>query len=245
MMGVESFIVAPMRKEPTMNPRDQLLTGTQLTLFDHGLNAPVTQPDARKSKPQRKTAETAVVEVVRQVDRIEIIQPGTDKERPATAFEQESYRLYLQLAREVRGLSIKTATATSIVVALVIFGAQIDKTILRFLELRAVNHTLVIGVVGWITVAMATYTLARATFMLKKKHDCGVFYQRVLHFSSHPIMLLLSKLGTAIYVGLVIGAIALTLILAKQQMLDLIWFIIRNFRHAFIGPWQTEIIPAK
>jgi hypothetical protein len=219
------------------------LPGTQLSLFDQGLDAPATAP--RKRKPAAKRAETAVVEEVRHVDRIEIIQPREAKEPPASAFEQDSYKLYLQLAHEVRGLSIKTATATFVVVALVIFGAQIDKTILRFLELRTVNHTLVVGVVGWITIAMAIYTLARAAFMLKKNHDCGVFYQRVLHFSSNPIMRFLAKLGTAIYAALVIGALALTLILAKQQMLDVVWFIVSNFQHALIGPWHTETIPAK
>ena len=92
---------------------------------------------------------------------------------------------------------------------------------------------------------MAIYTLVRALFMLKKKHDCGVFYQRVLHFSSNPIMRFLAQLGTAIYFVLIIGAFALTLILAKQQMLELVWFIVRNFQHAIIGPWHTETIPGK
>ena len=219
--------------------------GTQLTLFDQGLDAPATAPAPRKRKAAAKRTGTAIVEEVRHVDRVEIIQPRQGKESPATAFEQESYKLYLLLSREVRGLSFKTATATFLVVALVIFGAQIDKTILRFLELRNVNHNLVVGVVGWITVAMAVYTLARAGFMLKKKHACGVFYQRVLHFSSNPIMRVLARLGTAIYVALVIGAIALTLILAKQQMLDLVWFIVRNFQQTLIGPWHTETVPVK
>jgi hypothetical protein len=54
---------------------------------------------------------------------------------------------------------------------------------------------------------------------------------------------LISQLGTAIYVGLVVGAIVLTLILTKPQMIDLIWFILRNFQKMLIGPWRTEVLP--
>jgi hypothetical protein len=68
---------------------------------------------------------------------------------------------------------------------------------------------------------------------------CGVFHQRVLHFSSNPLLRLISQLGTAIYVG----AIVHTLILAKPQMIDLIWFILRNFQKMLIGPWRTEVLP--
>jgi hypothetical protein len=217
---------------------------TQLTLFDQGLNAPIVQPaKPRRHKSPAKPAPTDIVEEVRHVDRVEILRPGDRPREPEPSpFERESYRLYVQLAREVRGLSIKTATATSLVLALVIFGAQIDKTILRFLELRTVNNAIVVGLVGWITIALATYTLARAAFMLKKKVDCGVFYQRVLHFSSNPVVRFLATFGIAVYLALMIGAIVLTLILAKQQMLDLVWFIVRNFPHVFIGPWHTETI---
>jgi hypothetical protein len=215
---------------------------TQLTLFDLGLDAPAAPPLRKRRKPPAKKAEAVVVDQVRHVDRIEIIPPANQPKQP-DPFECESYKLYLQLSKDVRGLTVKTATATAVVVALVMFDAQIEKTILRFFELRAINRSFVVGVVGWITVAFAVYTLFHAAYAMKKKHDCGVFYQRVLHFSSNPLIRLISQLGTAFYVGLVVGAIVLTLILAKPQMIDLIWFILRNFQKMLIGPWRTEVLP--
>jgi hypothetical protein len=241
-MSGDSHIEVPLMQEPTMATKKRDLPQTQLTLFDRGLEAPETMPTRR---PRSKRVVAPVVEEVRSVDKVEILQPRDRPREPEpSAFERESYKLYLQLALEVRGLSIKTATAT-LVVALVVFGAQIDRTIFGLLELKAVNHTIVVGVVAWITIAMAAYTLVRGAFALKKKHDCGVFYQRVLHFSSNPIMRLLATLGMAVYVGLVIGAIVLTLILARQEMLDLVWFIVRNFHRSLIGPWETELLPVK
>jgi hypothetical protein len=85
---------------------------------------------------------------------------------------------------------------------------------------------------------LAAYTLARSAFALKKKRDCRVFYQRVLHFSSNPILRALAMVGTAAYVALVVGAIVLTLILARDQKFDLV----PNSQRAFIGPWNTEVI---
>jgi hypothetical protein len=214
--------------------------GNQLSLFDLGLAAPATLPVRRRRSQAAKRA-SPVEEVP--VNRIEILRPEErPKEPEPSAFEQESYKLYLMLSREVRSLSIRTGGATLLIVALVIFGAQFDKAILRFLEIRAINQSLVVGVVGWITIMLAAYTLARAAFALKKKRDCGVFYQRVLHFSSNPILRALAMVGTAAYVALVIGAIVLTLILARHQMFDLVWFILRNSQRAFIGPWNTEVI---
>ena len=219
---------------------------TQLTLFDHGLDAPTAAPVRRRRQEVAKRAHDVVVEEVQQANRVEILRPeDRPKEPEPSPFERESYKLYLLLSREVRSLSIKTGGATLLIVALVMFGAQFDKAVLRFLEIRAVNHSLVVGVIGWLTIMLATYTLARAAFALKKKRDCGVFYQRVLHFSSNPVMRFLAMVGTAAYVALVVGAIVLTLILARHQMLDLVGFILRNMQHAFIGPWQTETFSAK
>ena len=216
--------------------------GTQLTLFEQGLDAPAAPPIGKRRKSPAKKVEAVAVEEVRHVDRIEIIRPAEQPKEPHP-FERESYKLYLQLSKDVRGLTVKTATATAVVVALVMFDAQVEKTILRYFELRAINRSLVVGVVAWIAVAFAVYTLFRAAYAMKKKHDCGVFYQRVLHFSSNPLIRLISQLGTTIYVGLVVGAIVLTLILAKPQMIDIIWFIIRNFQQMLIGPWRTEVLP--
>jgi hypothetical protein len=220
---------------------------TQLSLFDQGLDAPavpVAKPPRRSRLAVAGADTTASAEAVRHVDRIEVIPPDADhrRDRKPSPFEEESYKLYLQLARDVRSLSMKTALATFGVVALVIFGAQIERTVLRLIELRHISQSLMIGVVGWIAVTIAGYTLGRAAFVLKKKHDCGVFYQGVLHFSSNPVMRFVAKLGTALYVGLVAGAIILTLILARQEMIDLIWFIARHFPRAVIGPWDTRTI---
>jgi hypothetical protein len=218
----------------------------QLTLFDNGLDAPIAAPVRRRRREVVKRAQDVVVEEVQQANRVEILRPeDRPKESEPSPFERESYKLYLLLSREVRSLSIKTGGATLLIVALVMFGAQFDKAVLRFLEIRAVNHSLVVGVIGWLTIMLATYTLARGAFALKKKCDCGVFYQRVLHFSSNPFMRFIAMVGTAAYAALVVGAIVLVLILARHQMLDLVWFILRNMQHAFIGPWQTETFPGK
>ena len=218
----------------------------QLTLFDIGLDAPIAKPARHLKLPQASHSATEVTPEVRHVGTIEILGPiGRSEHRQVPGpFEKESYRLYLRLLAEVRSLSVRTAYATFLVVALVIFGAKIDKTILHFLEVRAISHGLIVGVVGWGTVLLASYTLMRAAFTFKKKRDSGAFYQGVLRFSSNPFLTVFGTISTVVYIAAVSGAILLTLILAKAQMVEVVIFILKNLQMViFIGPWDTKTIP--
>jgi hypothetical protein len=87
-----------------------------------------------------------------------------------------------------------------------------------------------------------------AAFAMSKKRQSGAFYQRVLRFSSNPLADITGRISTIVYVSAVAGAILLTLTLnlAMHQMFDVITFILRNLHKIiFIGPWQTEVIPAR
>jgi hypothetical protein len=48
-----------------------------------------------------------------------------------------------------------------------------------------VRRDILIGLIGWLTLLAAEYTLIRAFYTLRKEMDCGLFYQRVLQLSDN------------------------------------------------------------
>src|SRR5262245_16305383 len=79
--------------------------------------------------------------------------PQADSPIAPTAFEKESYELYLKTRREVRGLSTATAVFTFLlVVAVVLLGARIQEISVGLFKIGAISETIVVGVLGWCSV---------------------------------------------------------------------------------------------
>jgi hypothetical protein len=100
-----------------------------------------------------------------------------------------------------------------------------------------------VGLVGWLTLLAAFNTLIRAAYMIRKKLDCGIFYQRVLQFSGSSIVCFVSRFFDFLFVATFIAIIALTAIIAWVEMIKLVDFIVREFLFLF-NPWRPTIYPA-
>jgi hypothetical protein len=220
--------------------------GQQLSLFENGLDAPA----AKFRAPRRGRRPTTQTLIEARAETVEVLEPSDIKgpRNPQTPdpFEKESYELYLKLRREVRSLSTMTAIFSFLLVAVVLLGATIQEASLGVFKVGAISETIVVGVLGWCSVLFGCATLYQAAFAAQKKRHSGLFYQRVLRFHDSPFADFAGNVRTIVYVGTVIGAILLAVVLARAQMLYLVHFILRGVLNIlFIGPWETTVHPAR
>jgi hypothetical protein len=88
-------------------------------------------------------------------------------------------------------------------------------------RIGVISETIIVGVLGWCSVLWGVATLFQAAFA-----D------------------VLGQIRTIVYVVAVAGAILLSLILARHQMLQLVTFIFKGLLNlASTGPWETTVTP--
>ena len=99
---------------------------------------------------------------------------------------------------------------------------------------------MLVGLLGWLTILCAGFTLIRAFYTLRKKFDCGLFYQRVLEFSDNVIVRFVHRFFESLFVASFVSIIVLTWIIAHDEMLGLVLFMIDEVRMLF-NPWRPKI----
>lgn len=225
-----------MAKKPKVPHRDQL------SLFDAGLEQPLKPILRGRSvtlavKPDRSKA--ADIDVISD-HRIKL-HPRTTGE--PTPFEKASYELYLRLKSETFALAKTTSFLAIVLIAVVFLGVEIPEAGLGLFKVGALKHHILVGLIGWLTFLSAGYTLVRAAFMMRKKIHSGLFYQRVLEFSNNPFIRIAHRFLDILFVALFAGIIALTWIVAGNEMMDLVAFIFREIM-LLRDPWRPEVTPA-
>lgn len=218
----------------------------QLTLFDIGLAPPAEGrlPTARALAPHRawtppeeKTGSVVTIAS----HRIEVQSP---EPREPSPFERASYELYLRLKAETYALAKTTGVLVIVLVAVVFLGVQIPEAGFGFFKVGSLKRHILVGLIGWLTFLSGGYTLVRAAFMMRKKVDCGVFYQRVLEFSSNPAIRFAHRFLDVLFVGVFAGILVLTWIIAGTEMVNLIDFIVRELI-MMRDPWRASIKPSR
>lgn len=188
-------------------------------------------------KPDRQDAsDIAVISD----SRIELQPPSPIEPTP---FEKASYELYQRLKSETYALAKTTSFLAIVLIAVVFLGVQIPEAGFGLFKVGSLKHHILVGLIGWLTLLSAGYTLVRASFMMRKKVHCGLFYQRVLEFSSNAIIRVAHRFLDILFVTLFAGIIALTWIVAGGEMMNLVAFIIHEIL-LLRDPWRPTITPA-
>jgi hypothetical protein len=228
-------------------PKKFASTERQLLLFEPEALPKIAAPISASrdiGRPEPEILRPAASPFEDRLMTARLLPPNSDSPIGPTPFEKESYELYLKTRREVRGLSTTTAVFTFLLVAVVLLGARIQEISVGLFKIGAISETIVVGVLGWCSVLWGIGTLFQAAFAAYKKQQCGLFYQRVLRFYPSPFADVLGQIRTIVYVIAVAGAILLSLILARHQMLHLVTFIIKGLLNlASMSGWETTVTP--
>jgi hypothetical protein len=225
-----------MPKKPTKTS-----TG-QLSLFDAGLNAPATtRVVGRHRTPKQEILSPEPVYDSGLSTRISA-QFRTPHSTEPSPFEKASYELYLKLKSEVNASARTTGVLAMILVAVVFLRVPIPEIGVGLFRVDSLSRDVLVGLVGWLTLLSALNTLIRAAYMIRKKLDCGLFYQRILQFSGNSIIRFVSRFFDFLFVATFLAIIALTTIVAWVEMIKLVDFIIREFLFLF-NPWRPTINP--
>jgi hypothetical protein len=215
----------------------------QLTLFDSGLDAP---PSAvpRRRRPSVPPAEPEIIPPEPRPATIRAApfrrgEVESDGREPAP-FEKASYDLYLLRKAEARNYTQTAAVLLVILLFVAVLRIQPLEAAFSIIKFVGVPIAYFVGVLGWATLLYTCFALQSAAQAALKKRQCGLFYQRVLRFSDSPLTKWIEPLLTTLYTCCMLGAIALTFIVAGSEMLELIKHILVGVLNIFrIGPWQT------
>jgi hypothetical protein len=165
----------------------------------------------------------------------------SDPRGPAP-FEQATYEPYLRARSETRGLAKATAVSATILVSVVILGLQVEEAAFGLFKVGSLKRNILVGLIGWFTLLSASYTLILAAYTAQKKRQSGPFYQQVLQLSGHPLLKLGDQVAAIVFVGVFLAVISLTIIVARDDMIKLVDFIIREIL-LFLDPWRPVIKP--
>lgn len=229
-----------MAKKPKTVHKDQL------SLFDLGLEGPaVTGRVTLNTLSTIPTVELIATDVERPVrvissEHFEVHPPAPPEPSP---FEKASYELYLRLKGETYGLAKTTSILAIVLVAVVFLDVQIPEAGFGFFKVGSLPRHILVGLIGWLTLLSGGYTLIRAAYMMRKKVDCGLFYQRVLEFSNNAFIRFVHRFLDVLFVTLFSGIIALTWIIAGTEMINLVDFIAREVL-LLRDPWRPTVTPA-
>jgi hypothetical protein len=224
-----------------MPKRRVTVSKDQLSLFDVGLELPTSERAltsvaeleiVRWSRP----ASTATLKTI-DLDLRSISEPAEP-----SPFERASYDLYLKSKVDTHTSARTTGALVLILLALVFLDVQISEAGFGFLKIGSIKRDVIIGVVGWLTLLSAAKTLIRAGYMLRKKLDCGLFYQRVLQFSANWFIRSALRFFDILFVVIFLALIVLTLIIARVEMVNVVAFILREFMFLF-DPWHPRLVP--
>ena len=213
----------------------------QLTLFDLGLDASATVKSPKSLQKRNVQAEIVRPLSDDAFSNRRILEFARDEPSP---FEKASYDLYQKLRRETAWLARTTFLFEILLVAVVFFGIQIQEIGFGAFKVNSVNRQVLVGVIGWSTLLAAGLTLLRAFHSEQKRRQSGLFYQRVLIFSSNPIVRLATRFLNGLFVSILIAFIALTWILAQEEMLNLISYIFQKLT-LLNNPWKTTVHPPR
>lgn len=211
----------------------------QLSLFDAGLDAPVgdlkalATPRLSEQEIISPATEVAlfVTPIAREFHKTDHADPGP--------FEKASYDLYLKLKAETYALSKTTGLLATVLVAVVFLGVVPEIGIGLF-RVGSLSRHVLVGLLGWLTILSASYTLVRAAYMVRKKIDSGLFYQHVLQFSGSVAVRIINRFLGVLFVLAFLGVIVLTLIIAREEMVKLVLFLVREFLFLF-DPWRPTV----
>lgn len=234
---------ANCHKATGMRRKRVVASKSQLSLFDIGLDAPA--PDAAKSGNVTSSPQSKLLPALRQVPTapaklIEVDASALTEPCTPSAFEKASYDLYLKAKTETHISARTTGALVLILLALVFLNVQVAEAGLGFIKIGAVKTHIVIGVTAWLTLLSAK-TLIRAAYMIKKKLDCGLFYQMVLQFSDNILVRAILRFFDILFVAIFIAIIMLTLIIAYDEMYDVVKFIIHEVA-SLSDPWHAKLV---
>lgn len=229
-----------------MATRRKVPQAGQLTLFDIGLDTPTEdRRDVARTIPLNRTPKLPEEKIGPVITiaphRVEVQSPEPKEPSP---FERASYELYLRLKGETYGLAKTTGVLVIVLVAVVFLGVQIPEAGFGFFKVGSLKRHILVGLIGWLTFLSGGYTLIRAAFMMRKKVDCGLFYQRVLEFSSNPAIRFAHRFLDVLFVAVFVGILVLTWIVAGTEMVNLIDFIVRELI-MMRDPWRATIKPSR
>ena len=223
----------------------KITDNSQLSLFDRGLNAP---PSGGPVRRRRRSAAKYEPEILPASDPrpgpvaatpIPLGARSSDAREPAP-FEQASYELYLRSKTETTSLTKSTFVLLVILILIAVLGVQVQEALFGLVKFGSLPRDILVGVLGWATLLSTLFTAQRAAYTAQKERQCGLFYQRVLRFPSDGIAKIGEPVLVTAYVCCLAASILLTLIVARQEMVALLWFIARGILNMiFIGPWET------
>ena len=127
-----------------------------------------------------------------------------------------------------------------VLVAVVFLEVRIPEIGVGLFKVGSLSRDVLVGLVGWLTLLGAGYTLMLAAYMMRKKVNSGLFYQRVLQFSGNAIVRTINRFFDILFIAAFLGIIALTWIIARVEMLNLVDFILREFLLLF-NPWRATV----
>lgn len=212
----------------------------QLSLFDFGLDGSKQQvvPTTELSAQSPEILPPELQQLgAREKSEWRPISPGEP-----SAFERASYEHYMRLKTETYNLAKVSGILALLLISVVILGVKVSEAGLGPLKISLFRHSHLVGLLGWLTLLSSGMTLLRAAYMLRKKIDCGLFYQRVLQFSGSPLIAFLSRCFGILFVAVFVSIIALTWVLARTDMLAFVDLVVRGILMPF-DPWAATVTP--
>lgn len=219
-------------------PRKNKTDPNQLSLFE-------TSPDVGYDKPPVVVERTPVVQAIPRPRQgfVGRLNPGNTTIVQPNPFERTAYELYQKARAEARNLSNATGVLIVALVSVAILDVQVQEAAIGFFKFGSVKQNVLVGLLGWLTILAAIWTLFRSAYASQKHRQSGEYYQLVMRFSHNPLWGFCERIIGNLFVAAHLGIIALAIVIARHEMIGLIDFIFRGLL-MLNDPWRAVVTPA-
>ena len=218
-----------------------MVSENQLSLFDIGLDA-----ISAEATPIRALVRATEPKFLRSPNTQPIasntfklnLRSTSDPAQP-TLFEKAAYDIYLKSKAEMHASGCYTGVLMLILLAIVFCDVKASEAGVGLIKFGSLKPDIIIGIIGWFTVAFAVNTIIKEEYLRQNKNESGLFYRRLINYSESRTAWAVFPFFDIIYVGIFLGLIALTLIVARFEMVSVIRFYLGV--PSFFDPWHPVL----
>jgi hypothetical protein len=172
--------------------------------------------------------------------RVETVQPVVERQSPAQR-ETEAFRLYQAQLRHTVAVCLSTVVLAVVLLAVQFLGAGVIEASPVGLKVTFENKRVLLGILGWVTLGSALWSLYSVYCTRALWHKCGFFYQSIMRPTDSHAILLLIRSAVVVVLGSLALIICVVVGYSLPDMYGVVRILVRTIMLLPTGTWDPVV----